>query len=83
MKYADYIRAVDQWVAKQQGQVIVNGHEEGFSWRGCPCCGRSEGGNKFRVIVYNHDMNIIEAWDVCEDCMLYLAYGYLDTFNEL
>ena len=49
--------------------------EEGsFSWHSCDICGSSLGGDRFpaHAVDANGD---IEHFDICTDCLLYLANG--------
>jgi len=66
----------------QKGYHICNGDEDyGFMWQGCPMCKRDLGGDKFQIIAYNPVTDDQIEYRVCEDCMLYTAYGYLDMFE--
>lgn len=49
--------------------------EGGFSWRPCDGCDSSLGGNRYSAHGIVNDEII--HFEVCEDCMLYLANGDL------
>ena len=53
------------------GKIFDEGH---FSWHSCECCGSTLGGTRYvgHGVDSNGDINHFE---ICEDCVVYLAYG--------
>jgi hypothetical protein len=50
------------------------GDEGGFSWQSCECCGSSLGGTRYAAHGRDSDGNILH-FDVCSDCLEYIANG--------
>jgi len=48
--------------------------EGGFSWRPCELCGSQLGGDRYAAHGYS-DRHGIVHYDVCVDCVMYLANG--------
>jgi len=56
--------------------------EGSFSWHSCQSCGSSVGGERFAAHGVNENGEIIH-FDVCQDCLFYLANGDLpETWEE-
>lgn len=50
--------------------------EGGFSHRSCECCGNPLGGNRYAAHAIADDGSILH-YDICSDCLFYLANGDL------
>lgn len=58
--------------------------EPHFSWRHCDCCGTTLGGNRYDCNGYNQTTEEIQdGYVVCEDCVYYAEYGWLDDQTML
>lgn len=54
----------------------------GFSWRPCECCGSTLGGERYPAHGVAKDDTVIH-FDICTDCLFYLAYGQLDDVSMM
>jgi len=52
--------------------------EGGFSWSPCDCCGSTLGGTRYHAVGLNRKLGQVFCYDICVDCLYYLAYGQLD-----
>ena len=62
-------------------QAISDGtisDEGGLSWRPCETCGSTLGGNRFAAHGLTDKGDIIH-YDICVDCLMYLANGDLPS----
>ena len=48
--------------------------EPSFSWSRCECCGSSLGGDRHPAHAITGDGQLIH-FEICVDCLFYLAYG--------
>jgi hypothetical protein len=86
MTYEEYENKVGKFLfdLSERGYDVFTGDEIGFTWQGCDCCGRPEGGDKhsatgIKVGMHRDGGNI--EFRVCEDCLFYLNYGHLDMWE--
>ena len=59
--------------AYDAGKIV---EEPWFSWHACECCGSSLGGDRYEAHGLDADNEIVH-FEVCVDCLLYLANGDL------
>jgi hypothetical protein len=57
--------------------------EPHFSWRPCDCCGRHLGGNRHHVTAWHAPTKAILEYEVCDDCVYFVAYARLDDTSML
>ena len=65
-------------------EAIENGtvcDEGGFSWQNCDVCGSSLGGDRYAAHGHDSEGSIIH-YDICCDCLAYLANGDVPTLEE-
>lgn len=56
--------------------------EGGFSWHNCDCCGNPLGGDRFAAHGIDENEELLH-YDVCCDCLFYLANGDLPSDEDL
>lgn len=65
----------EQW---EKGEFVIEGS---FSPSSCELCGSRLGGDRYPAHGVNDDGEIIH-YDICSDCLFYLANGELPDFSE-
>ncbi len=58
-------------------------NEPFFSWSPCECCKTHMGGNREYATGYNDITKKVYNYTICEDCVVYTAYGRLDDMTML
>lgn len=53
-----------------------------FSWRACECCGSKLGGSRTLCVGLRRGTNDDVEITACDDCVVYVAYGYLDGVED-
>ena len=61
----------------------VVGCDPFFSWRGCECCGRNLGGDRYHASGYNAEAGEAYCYEVCVDCIYYAEYSRLDDMTMM
>ena len=65
--------------AYENGEICDEG---GFSWHDCELCGSPLGGDRYAA--HGHDSNgEIMHYDICTDCLFYIANGDLPEDSNL
>ena len=54
-----------------------------FSWRGCECCGRNLGGDRYHATGYNPETRQAYCYEICTDCVYYAEYSRLDDMTMM
>jgi hypothetical protein len=60
----------------ERGDIADEGH---FSWQPCDFCGSRLGGDRYaaHAIFKDDETETIEHFEICEDCIFYMANGDL------
>jgi hypothetical protein len=79
-EYAAYQKAVANFLEREGVTELTTdpGSEPFFSWRPCECCGTHFGGNRESAAGYSPVTKKVYHYDICVDCVYYMAYGRLD-----
>lgn len=81
-RYAEYEAAVAAFYKAEGIECLTAntaGDSEGYvSSHGCDCCGDSQQQILHSAQGYNRDRDVIQPYEICEDCLYYAEYGRLD-----
>lgn len=89
-EYAAYEKAVSDFLAENRFDGLAPADPDAepfFSWASCDCCGSSWGGTRetYKGFRAGEHAEITDSPDfnICSDCVFYLAYGQLDDLTMM
>ena len=80
-EYINYETRVAAFFQREGINSLSGDGEEFFSWQACDCCKTPLGGSREKASGYSPTTNEVKEYEVCLDCLYYVAYGQLDDIT--